>query len=67
MQFPDMHKEQVGRSEGCDHSVCQNEVGHLTHGVCNIHDHVIAMRLWELNDEVNADCVPMGLWNREQN
>ena len=45
MQFLDMCKEQVGYSEGCDHSVCQNEVVHLTHGVHNIHDCIVAMRL----------------------
>ena len=67
MQFPDMCKEQVGCSEGCDCSVCWNEVGHLTHGIHNIHDHVVAMRLQELNNEVNADGVPMELQNREKN
>ena len=67
MQFPDMYREQAGCSEGCDHSVCQNELGHLTHGIHNIHDHIVAMRLWELNNEVDADGVPMELWNREWN
>ena len=67
MQLLDVHKEQAGCSKGCDHSVCWNKVGHITHGVHNIHDHVVAVRLWELNDEVDADGVPTGLWNREQN
>ena len=67
MQFPDMHKEQVGRSKGCDCSMCQNEVGHLTHRVHDTPDCVIAMRLQELNNEVNADGVPMELWDREWN
>ena len=66
MQFPDMCKEQVGCSKGCDCRMCQNEVGHLAHGIHNIHDCVIAMRLWELDNEVDADGVPMELWNREQ-
>ena len=65
MQFPDMCKEQVGRSEGSDCSVCRNEVGHLTHGIHNVHDRIITMRLREFNDEVDADGVPMELWNRE--
>ena len=60
-----MCKEQVGHSEGCDCSVCQNEVGHLAHRIHNIHDCIIAMRLWELNNEVDADGVPMKLWIRE--
>ena len=66
MQFPDMCKEQVGCSKGCDHSMCQNEVGHLAHGIHNIHDHIITMRLWELDDEVNTDGVPMELQKRER-
>ena len=66
MQFPDMHEEQVGHSEGSDCSVRWNEVGHLTHGIYNIHDCIIAMRFWEFNNEVDADGVPTELWNREQ-
>ena len=65
MQFPDMCKAQASRSEGCDRSMRQNEVGHLTHGIYNIHDCIVAVRLWELDDEVNADGVPMELQNRE--
>ena len=52
VQLPDMYKEQAGRSEGCDHSMCQNEVGHLTHGIHNIHDLIVAVRLWELDNEI---------------
>ena len=66
MQFPDMCEEQVGRSEGGDHSVRQNEVGHLTHRIYNIHDCIVAVRFWEFDNEVNADGVPTELWNREQ-
>ena len=66
VQFPDMCKEQAGRSEGCDCGVCWNEVGHLAYRIHNIHDCIIAMRLWELNDEVNTDGVPTELQNREQ-
>ena len=66
MQFPDMCKEQVGRSMGCDHSMCWNEVGHLTHGIHNVHDCIIAVRLWKLDNEVNADGVPMELQDRER-
>ena len=62
-----MCKEQMGHSEGHDHHVCWNEVGHLTHRVYDIHDHVIVMRLWELNNEVNADGIPMELWDGEWN
>ena len=65
MEFPDMCEEQVGHSEGSDCSVCQNKVGHLTHGIHNVHDHIVAVRLWEFDNEVNADGVPMELWNRE--
>ena len=65
MQLPDMCKEQVGHSEGCDRSMCWNEVGHLTHGIHNIHDRIVAVRLWELDNEINADGVSMELWNRE--
>ena len=65
MQFSDMCEEQAGRSEGSDCSMRQNEVGHLTHRIHNVHDHVITMSLWEFNDEVDADGVPMELWNRE--
>ena len=66
MQFPDMCKEQAGCSEGCDHGVCQNEVGHLAYRIHNIHDHIIAMRLWELNNEVNTDGVLTELQNGER-
>ena len=67
MQFPDMCKEQVGCSRGYDHCVCWNEVGHLTHRVYDIHDCIIAMRLQELDNEVNTDGVPMELWDGEWN
>ena len=66
MQFPDMCEEQAGRSEGSHHSVCWNEVGHLTHGIHNVHDCIVAVRLQEFNNEVDADGVPMELQNREQ-
>ena len=66
MQFPDMHEEQVGRSEGSDRSVHQNEVGHLTHRIYNIHDCIVAMRFQEFNNEVDADGVPTELRNRER-
>ena len=46
--------------------MCQNDVRHLAHGVYDIHDHVIAVRLWEFNYEVDTDGVPMGLWSWEQ-
>ena len=65
MQFPGMCKEQVGHSKGHDWCVCWNEVGHLTHGVHDIHDCIVAMRLQELDSEVNADGVPTELWDRE--
>ena len=61
-----MCKEQAGRSKGCDHGVCWNEVGHLAYRIHNIHDHIVAMRLREFNNEVDADDVPKELQNREQ-
>ena len=66
MQFLDMCKEQVGRSKGSDCSVHWNEVGHLTHGIHNVHDCIITMRLQEFNNEVNTDGVPTELCNRER-
>ena len=66
MQFPDMCEEQAGRSKGSDHSVCQNEVGHPTHGIHNVHDHIVAMRFQEFDNEVDADGVPTELRNRER-
>ena len=66
MQFPDMCEEQAGHSKGSDSSVRWNEVGHLIHGIHNVHDCIITMRLWEFDDEFNADGVPMELQNREQ-
>ena len=65
MQFPNTCEEQVGRSEGSDRSVRWNEVGHLTHGIYNIHDCIVAVRFWEFNNEVDADGVPMELRNGE--
>ena len=66
MEFPDMCEEQVGCSKSSDRSVCRNEVGHLTHGIHNIHDCIIAVRFREFDNEVDADGVPMELQNREQ-
>ena len=66
MQFPDMCEEQVGHSECSDHSVCRNEVGHLTHGIHNIYDCIVAMSLQEFDNEVHTDNVPTELQNREQ-
>ena len=66
MQFPDMCEKQAGGSKGSDCSVCWNEVGHLTHGIHNIHDCIVAVRFQEFDNEVNADGVPMELWNGER-
>ena len=45
--------------------VCWNEVVHLAYRIHDIHDHIVAMRLWEFDNEVNTDGVPMELRNRE--
>jgi len=65
MQLPDIAHVEVSGASSCNSGHCLGEVRSLTHSVDSHYNSIIAPRLWKFRDEVNADGVPMFLWDRK--
>ena len=66
MVSPNMLDEELS-SPGCgDGSEGGGKVGPFGDQIDHHHDCIVASRLWELTDEVHADCVPGGDWDQER-
>ena len=66
VELPDVMKKESGRSFRCDRHVRQNEVYSLGDGVYYSHDGVMSGGLWEFDHEINTECIPPCVRNREQ-
>jgi len=66
MMFPHMVEEKVCGSSSRDCSDSGNEVCTLCDGIDDDHDGIMSCRLWQFDDEVHADSVPRGRWNRKR-
>jgi len=66
VELPDMVKKESGCSFHCDHCVCRNEVYSLGDGVYDSHDGVMSRGLQEFDHEIDTECIPSCVWNREQ-
>jgi len=65
VELPDVVKKESGRSFHCDHRVRQNKVYSLGDGVYYSHDGVMFRGLWEFDHEIDTECIPPCVWNRE--
>jgi len=66
VELPDMVKKESGRSFCYDCHVRRNEVYSLGDGVYYSHDGVMSRGLWEFDHEIDTECIPPCVWNREQ-
>jgi len=66
MELPDVVKKESGCSFHYDRHVRQNEVYSLGDGVYDSHDGVMSEGLWEFDHEIDTECVPPCVRNREQ-
>jgi len=66
VELPDVVKKESGRSFRCDHCVHRNEVYSLGDGVYNSHDGIMSRGLQEFDHEIDTECIPSCVWNREQ-
>jgi len=66
VELSDVVKKESGCSFRCDHCVCWNEVYSLGDGIYDSHDSVMSRGLREFDHEINTECIPLCVWNREQ-
>ena len=65
MELSDVVKKESGRSFRCDRYVCRNEVYSLGDGVYDSHDGVMSRGLREFDHEIDTECIPPCVRNRE--
>ena len=61
-----MVKKESGRSFYCDHYVHQNEVYSLGDRIYDSHNGIMSRELQEFNHEINTECIPLCVQNRER-
>jgi len=66
VEFPDIVKKESGCSFHCDRSMRRNEVDPFGDRVYGSHDSVMPRGLWEFDYEIDAEHVPLFVWNGEQ-
>jgi len=66
VELSDVVKKESGCSFRCDRCVCWNEVYSLGDGIYDSHDSVMSRGLREFDHEINTECIPLCVWNREQ-
>jgi len=66
MELLDMVKKESSCSFRCDCCVCRNEVYSLGDGIYDSYDSVMSRGLQEFDHEINTECIPLCVWNREQ-
>jgi len=65
MELPDMMKKESGCFFRCDRCVHQNKVYSLGDGIYDSHDTVMSRGLREFDHEIDTECIPSCVWNRE--
>jgi len=66
MEFPDVVEKEPGCAFRCDHSMHWNEVHPFGDRVYDSHDGVMPRGLWEFDYEIDAERVPLFVWDGEQ-
>ena len=66
MEFPDIVSELLSRPFHGDGCVYWKEVSPFGERIYYYHDSVVAIRLWELDDEVHAYRMPSGVRRRQR-
>ena len=66
MEFPDVVKKESGCSFRRDHSMPWNKVHSFGDRVYDSHDGIMPGGLWEFDHKINAEHVPLFVWNRKQ-
>jgi len=66
MKFLDVMEEESGCSFRCDHYMHQNKVHSFGDRVHDSHDGIMSRGLQEFDHEINTECVPPFVRNREQ-
>jgi len=65
VKLSDVVKKESGYSFHCDRCVYRNEVYSLGDGIYDSHDGVMFGGLWEFNHEIDTECIPPFVQNRE--
>ena len=66
VELPDVVKKESGRFFYCDRCIWRNKVYSLGDRVYDSHDGVMSGGLWEFDHEIDTECIPSCVWNREQ-
>ena len=66
VELPDMVKKESGCSFHCDRHVHRNEVYSLGDRVYYSHDSVMSRGLREFDHEINTECIPPCIRNKER-
>jgi len=66
VEFSDTMEEESGCSFYCDCRVHRNEVHPFGDRIYNSYDSVMSRGLWEFNHEIDTECIPLFVQNREQ-
>jgi len=66
VELPDMVKKESGCSFHCDRHVHQNKVYSLGDRVYYSHDSVMSRGLWEFDHEIDTECIPPCIRNKER-
>jgi len=66
VEFSDVVEEESGYSFYCDHYVHWNEVYSFGDRIHDIYDSVMSGEVWEFDHKIDAECIPLFIWNREQ-
>jgi len=66
MEFPDIVEEESGCFFCCDCCMHRNEVYSFEDRIHDSYDSVIPEELWEFDHKINAERIPLFVWNKEQ-
>ena len=61
-----MVKKESGCFFCCDCCMCRNEVYSLGDGIYDSYNGVMSRGLWEFDHEIDTECIPLCVWNRER-
>jgi len=66
MEFPDIVKKESDCSFHCDCCVHRNKVYSFGDRIHNSHDSIMSKGVQEFNHKIDAERIPLFIWNREQ-
>jgi len=66
VELPDVVKKESGHFFRCDRCVRRNKVYSLGDGIYDSHDGVMSRGLREFDHEIDTECIPLCIRNRER-